>query len=161
FSDAQATNDYFTPVGNNGDPVRLYVYNPTASTITVNVETQAGLGTAKTVAPGASNFFDVANFTGTRLFSSSNFLTLAAYDQQTAVHDWGFSLQPVSSLSQIAQVSLGVGNSANPPAGQGDTSPIWVTPLGATTVYVDYDGDPATGPLVDPKGNHYDISYNL
>src|SRR5205823_1711566 len=146
FSDAQATNDYFTPVGNNGDPVRLYVYNPGSSAITVNVETQAGLGTAKVVNAGASNFFDVASLTGTRLFSTGNFLTLGAYDQQSTVHDWGFSLQPVSSLSQIAQVSLGVGNSANPPAGQGDTSPIWVTPLSATRLYVDYDGDPTTGP---------------
>ncbi len=40
-------------------------------------------------------------------------------------------------------------------------SPVWVTAAAATTVYVDYDGDPATGPLTDANGDHYDVALNL
>jgi len=39
-------------------------------------------------------------------------------------------------------------------------SPVWVTPLAATRVYVDYNGD-RNGPTNDPKGNKYDVAYDL
>jgi len=42
---------------------------------------------------------------------------------------------------------------------QRDASPIWVTPVTTTTVYVDYDGIPTTGPNTDPAGNRYDVSF--
>jgi uncharacterized repeat protein (TIGR01451 family) len=169
FSDNQASNDYFTPVGLDGtaDPVRIYVYNPNATSITVNFETQTTSGSF-VVAAASSNVFIVPNLlpilSGTRLYSTSKFLAAGAHDALDTVHDWGFSLQPVSALSQIAVVGLGVGNSNDPPAGSGNTSPVWVTALANTTLNVDYDGDgvvDATVPVVrlqsvklrDPSGD--------
>ncbi len=149
FSDGQLANDYFTPVGFNpavdttNDDVRLYVFNPNAVAIQVRQESNTGVVTTKTVAAGASAFFDVTTNTGTRLSSVGGepFAAAGAHDQQGVTHDWGFSLQPVAALSQIAIVGLGVGNSNNPPAGGGNTSPIFVTALGNTTLQIDHDND--------------------
>jgi uncharacterized repeat protein (TIGR01451 family) len=161
FSNAQAANDYFTPVGFGGpsddtsDEVRLYVFNPNAAAIQVRQERDTGTVTTKTIAAGASTFFDVTYNSGTRLFSlgGESFLALGTHDQQGTTHDWGFSLQPTPALSQIAIVGLGVGNSAEPPssvtnaninAGAGEmtnSSPIFVTTLGDTTLHVDHDND--------------------
>lgn len=42
-------------------------------------------------------------------------------------------------------------------------NPVWVTPVlsgaGSTTIYVDFDGDPTTGPNVDPLNGRYDVAY--
>lgn len=168
FADGQLANDYFTAVGDTtADPVRLYVYNPTGGSITVNFETQTTSGTVATLNAGESAFFDVPADTGTRLFTAGGevFAALGAHDAGDTIHDWGFSLQPLSALSQVAVVGLGVGDSASPPSD--DTSPIWVTAArlsGAVVtarVYVDYDGDPTTGPLTDPNGNQYDLHLDL
>jgi len=51
------------------------------------------------------------------------------------------------------------GSNTVPPANNG--SPVWVSAAAATTIYVDYDGNPATGSLTDPNGNKYDVSYNV
>lgn len=161
FSDAQAANDYFTPVGFGGpsddtnDEVRLFVFNPNAVSIQVRQERDTGIVTTKTIAAGASTFFDVNYNSGTRLFSvgGQSFLALGTHDQQGTTHDWGFSLQPTPALSQIAIVGLGVGNSAEPPSsvtnanvntGAGElpnSSPIFVTALGNTTLFVDHNND--------------------
>ena len=147
--DAQLTNDYFTPVGDSGDDIALFVYNPNAFAITVSFETRTTSGTLPVVAAGATQFFVVPGDTGTRLFTAGGevFAAVGAHDTAGlgSAHDWGFSLQPTASLSQIAVVGLGVGNSTNPPSAGGiNVSPIWVTPISATTVFVDNDGDPTT-----------------
>jgi uncharacterized repeat protein (TIGR01451 family) len=149
FSNNQLANDYFTPVGFNSavdttsDDVRLYVYNPNATPIDVRQENDGGVVTTKTIAAGSSDFFDVTYNAGTRLFSVGGepFAAAGTHDQQGTTHDWGFSLQPVPALSQIAIVGLGVGNSNDPPAGGGNTSPVFVTVLGNTTLQVDHDND--------------------
>ena len=184
FPDAQLTNNYFTPVGqvNATYPVGLYVYNPNPGPITVNYETRATSGVLA-VSPGVTAIPSGGSarllvpagpggtITGTRLFSAGgeNFTAVGTNDTPGTTYDWGFSLQPVNSLSQIALVALGTGNSNNPPKPAppsppvANSSPVWVTPLSATTVYVDYDGNPATGsaPTPDPLGNLYDVSYTL
>jgi large repetitive protein len=164
---SQLANDYFTPVGDTGDDVVIFVFNPNAAAITVNYQTRTTSGTIGSIAAGASGFFVVPADTGTRLFTTGgqSFAALGAHDTAGvgSTHDWGFSLQPVSGLSQIAVVGLGVGNSTNPPSAGGiNVSPIWVTPLSATTVYVDNDGNPATGLFTEATtGLRYDQSFSL
>ncbi len=164
---AQLTNDYFTPVGDSGDDVVLFVYNPNAAAITVSFETRTTSGTLPVIAAGATGFFVVPADTGTRLFTAGGqvFAALGAHDTNGvgSAHDWGFSMQPTANLSQFAVVGLGVGNSTNPPSAGGiNVSPIWVTPLVATTVYVDNDGNPTTGLFLDPvTGSRYDQSFAL
>ena len=62
-------------------------------------------------------------------------------DRGGTAHDWGFSLQPASQLSEIALVGLGVGNSEVDPSTAANTSPVFVTVLAATNLQVDRDGD--------------------
>ncbi len=164
---ARLTNDYFTPVGDSGDDVVLFVYNPNAAPITVSFETRTTSGNLPVVAAGGTQFFVVPADTGTRLFTAGGevFAALGAHDTNGvgSAHDWGFSMQATADLSQFAVVGLGVGNSTNPPSAGGiNVSPIWVTPLAATTVYVDNDGDPTTGLFLDPvTGSRYDQSFAL
>jgi len=163
----QLTNDYFTPVGDTGDDVVLFVYNPNSTAITVSYETRTTSGNLASVAAGATRFFTVPGNTGTRLYTAGGevFAAIGAHDTagDGSTRDWGFSLQPTASLSQFAVVGLGVGNSTIPPSGSAtNASPIWVTPLAATTVYVDNDGDPTTGLFLDPITNtRYDQSFSL
>ncbi|MFO0802292.1 MAG: SdrD B-like domain-containing protein [Gemmataceae bacterium] len=174
FPDSQLTNNYFTPVGqvNATYPVAIYVFNPNATAINVSTETRNNSGlvisTPVSVPAGSSVRFTApapptGQITGMRVFSPNgeNFAALGASDAGSTTYDWAFSLQPVSSLSQLALVALGVGNSANPPSGAANSSPVWATVLGNTTLYVDYDGNPATGANTDPLGNKYDASFSL
>ena len=80
--------------------------------------------------------------------------------------DWGFTLVPEDSLMPQVLIGLGIGRdptSLTNPLENGN--PVWVTPVNngdtAVTVYVDYDADPATGPLTDPNGNKYDVALSL
>jgi len=170
FSNSQLTNNYFTPVGqvNATYAVAIYVFNPNADPLTVSVETRNGTTPLGPIAPGSTERFTVpagpgGTITATRIFSpgGENFAAVGAADATSTTYDWGFSLQPVNSLSQLALVALGVGNSANPPSGAANTSPVWATVLEPTTLYVDYDGNPATGANIDAFGNRYDATFNL
>ena len=74
---------------------------------------------------------------------------------------------PRDRLTTQLLVGLGIGR--DPTSGtllNENGNPIWVTPhvnddTSYATVYVDYDGDRATGPNTDPNGNQYDLSYSL
>src|SRR5262249_35184059 len=69
-------------------------------------------------------------------------------------YDWGFALVPTTLLPTQAVMGWAPGNSTNPPgsaaAGDYDDDPVWVTTLNATTVSIDYDGDPSTGAISSP-----------
>ena len=70
--------------------------------------------------------------------------------------EWGWAMYPVSQLSTSGRMAWAPGTVGGGSGINGDVA--WFTPLAATTVYVDYDGDPTTGPLTDPNGNKYDYS---
>lgn len=160
FSDNQLANDYFTPVGfdstidGTNDDVRIYVFNPSGKAFDVTQESKAGIGNiTKSIPAGGTNYFDITANTGTRLFSPNKeeFAAAGTHDQQGTTHDWGFSLQPVPALSQIAIVGLGVGNSSNPPSGDTNTSPIFVTALADTKLFVDHNNDGTVDQTVSMK----------
>ena len=83
--------------------------------------------------------------------------------------DWSFTLIPESSLTTQALIGLGIGRDPNSTLYPNETTiRLWVTRVGPTgtennsiPVYVDYDGDPATGALTNPLSNKYDVAYNL
>ena len=57
---------------------------------------------------------------------------------------------PTSLLTTKAVLGWAPGNSANPPsatAGDRDDDPVWISTLGDTSLFIDYDGNPATGTL--------------
>ncbi|MCG8456192.1 MAG: carboxypeptidase regulatory-like domain-containing protein, partial [Holophagales bacterium] len=90
------------------------------------------------------------------------FFALSTIDYDGLAHDWGHPLLPEDSLSTVLVTGWAPGR--DPTSGTNPTengSPIWLTATGPTTVYIDFDGDPTTGALVDPEGNRYDQDRTL
>ncbi|MDO8391354.1 MAG: C25 family cysteine peptidase [Actinomycetota bacterium] len=171
-------NDYTVPAstarndGSNEYATVLYIHNPQATAITVNVQTSAGTNSyniaAGTTFPGSPSGSAPWLLTGqtARLTSTSTFAVFAASGtRQQATggngnisqdYDWGFS--PVPARLMLDSVYVGWA-----PGSQDLTAPdndvVWVTTTTATTIYVDLDGDATTGPFTDPQGGRYDLSY--
>ncbi len=107
---------------------------------------------------------DVATFTmppdsGGHFFTATEepFFAVTAVDFLTTAHDWGFTLLPEDNLTTTLVVGWAPGRdptSATNPTENG--SPIWVTANAMTDLFVDFDGDPTTGTLIDAQGNRYD-----
>ncbi|MCH9646898.1 MAG: carboxypeptidase regulatory-like domain-containing protein [Deltaproteobacteria bacterium] len=124
-------------------------------------EVTAVTPTTGTVTVPAGN---VTNFTmplnsGGHFFTAGgeDFFALTSVDYNQTASDWGFTQLPEENLTTTLVVGWAPGRdptSTTNPTENG--SPIWVTATMATDLYVDFDGDPTTGPLVDPEGNRYD-----
>lgn len=157
-------NSYFSPVGTtvSNDPVDVFIYNPQNSSITVNYMTLAGGGNFSV--PAKSNHrFRMPTKSGAHFYTNNEnqkIFALAAIDADAYdndAHDWGFSLLPESFLTNSAVVGWGPGVgdlSAN-------GSPLWVTAIQNTTVYVDFDNNSSTGNYTDPLGNKYDKTVSV
>ena len=160
-------NDYIAPAttASSADyqATTLYIFNPQASAITVTVTTSSG-STNYTVPAGQT--LNPAPFLGVnqpaRITSSSTFAALAADGTRNGAvaqdFDWGYSLVPARLLSTSINVGWAIGSQDLSAA---NYDPVWVTTTGATTLYADYDGDPTTGPNLDPNGARYDTSYTV
>ena len=130
----------------------------------VNQASSTPTSSTFTVAPSAITEFTMPLDSGAHFFTTTNepFFALATIDFDGISHDWGFSLLPEEGLSSIQLTGWAVGR--DPTSGTNPTengSPLWVTATAATTLYVDWDGDPSTGALVDPEGNRYDEDFSL
>ncbi len=160
-------NDYIAPASAaraSGTPsyaTVLYLFNPQATSITVTVQTSAGstnytipAGSLLTPAPV------LANGQTARVTSPSTFAALAGIGtRETAAnslnYDWGYSLLPARVITDSLVIGWAPGSQDTTVA---NYDPVWVTTLAPTTLYVDYDADPATGANVDPNGSRYDTS---
>jgi uncharacterized repeat protein (TIGR01451 family) len=168
--------EYYNPVGTptDGRGTRIFLFNPDATPLTVNWETQTGAqlpltlaanGVISTVAPAGS---------GTRFYAADGrpFQAIAAVGangpaEANSASDWGFSLIPERLLTY--QVLVGWGAGRDPTSSLNPTengSPVWVTTElpadepGPVRVCVDYDGD-GQGPLIDAYGFRYDLLLTL
>ncbi len=47
------------------------------------------------------------------------------------------------------------------PTPDANGSPVWVTPLQKTVIYVNYSGNPTNGPLTAPNGQKYNTNYTV
>ena len=81
---------------------------------------------------------------------------MAANNSSDTAYNWGFTLVPQGALTTEADVGWGPGSAD----GTVDGSPVWVTALANTKLYVDYKGD-HLGPLTDPNGNQYDTNFTV
>jgi uncharacterized repeat protein (TIGR01451 family) len=156
----QWTDSYYNPVGTvvADDPSTTVIYNPNTAVITVTYESLTGTGTFDVPAGGIFEFQMPTN-SGAHFYTtdSSTFSAICAVDYHGTTHDWGFTLLPEDALTTSALVGWGPGTSDLTANG----SPVWLTAVADTTVYVDYDGDPSTGPLTDPRGDNYDVAYSV
>ena len=152
---AQWATTYYNPVGtlDVAHPSTVVLYNPTGSEMTVTVDHQTGSTTVAVPAYGAATYQMPAS--GARFDAASAFYATVLVDFSVTASDWGFTLVPETKLTTAAVVGWGPG-SDDPPAE--NSSPVWVTTDGATTVYVDYDGDPSTGVSQDANGDWYDVA---
>ena len=180
------SSSYYAPVSTSAsNGTTVFLYNPGASAITVSYDYRSSASaytTATVSVPAGGNArVNLAPSDGSTNFGAYHFHTtgatppvfyaFCAVDGASATtgnnqaYDGGFTLVGQPSLTTQVLVSLGLGRdpySSTNPAENGN--PVWVTTVGnghtPETIYVDYDGDNA-GPLTDPNGNQYDISYSL
>lgn len=162
YPTSQWSDSYITPVGTaaNGNQTFNYFYNPNATNITINYLTRVGSGSFSVPAGGVTQY-QMPQASGARFTSGGGahffaLCTAGANPASESAYDWGFTLLPEDGLTTEAVVGWGPGSSD----GTVNGSPVWVTPIAATRVYVDYNGDRA-GPLTDPNGNKYDVHYDL
>ncbi len=165
---------YYSPVGTaSAGGARVILYNPDAAAITVTVDRSGGSSTVSVPAGGIATYTMVAG-SGAHLYTTGayagkKFFAIASVDWNAQAYDWGYTLIPEASLTPAVVLGWAPGSDpyATPPLL--DVSKLWVTPVAGTTVYVDYDGDPTTGPStvtipgLPPPDNHvhYDTFYTL
>jgi uncharacterized repeat protein (TIGR01451 family) len=84
---------------------------------------------------------------------------VAANNGADTAYNWGFTLVPKAGLTTEATVGWGPGSAD----GTVNGSPVWITALANTTLYVDYKGDHA-GPLAYTNGSsiqNYDTNFTV
>ncbi|MFN8440445.1 MAG: SdrD B-like domain-containing protein [Caldilineaceae bacterium] len=162
---SQLGSSYYTPVGTTSAtyPATVWLYNTSQTTaITINYETKAGTGNFSIPAKGTYRFA-MPSLSGAHFYTpnGATFIAVGAMDSSTATasqtYDWGYTLVPDSSLT----TALAVGWAPGTTDLSGNGSPVWITAVKPTTIYIDYDGNPATGTSTAPNGAKYDISYPL
>ena len=134
------SDDYFAPVGtaSNGNSTYVYLYNPSATAITINYTTKIGSGSF--LIPAKDTFqFLMAQDSAARFVSvgEKDFWGVGMVGANPAannVHDWGYSLVPRDFLTTEIVVGWGAGSSD----GTQNGNPVWVTSAFPTTIYVDY-----------------------
>ena len=160
-------NSYYTAVGSaasGSQPAYVYLFNPATNAITINYTTRAGSGSF--VIPGTNGVyqFQMPVSSGASFISAGgqNFFaicTVAANNSADTSYNWGFTLVPKAALTTKGVVGWGPGSAD----GTVNGSPVWVTSLANTTVYVDYKGDHA-GPLAYTNGGniiYYDTNFTV
>jgi uncharacterized repeat protein (TIGR01451 family) len=155
---------YYTPVSSAAtvnQPAYVYLYNPGTNAITINYNTKAGSGSFSV--PGTNGVFKYqmpvgsgASFVSAGGQNFYALCTVAANNSSDTPWNWGFTLVPQGALTTEADVGWAPGSSD----GTVDGSPVWVTALANTKLYVDYKGD-HLGPLTDPNGNQYDTNFTV
>ena len=159
----QWSSAYYTPVATSasGNPAFVYLYNPNPTNITITYNTLVGSGSFSVPGTSSAYQFQMPKGSGAGFTSQGGakfyaLCTVGANPAADTSYNWGFTLLPVGGLTTEADVGWAPGSSD----GTKDGSPVWVTPIGPTRIYVDYKGD-HNGPLTDPNGNKYDTNYDL
>ncbi len=160
-------NSYYTPVGSavsGSQPAYVYLYNPGASPITINYSTRVGSGSFSV--PGTNGVFQFqmpigsgASFVSAGGQNFYALCTVAANNTADTAYNWGFTLVPKGGLTTEGTVGWGPGSAD----GTVNGSPVWVTALANTKIYVDYKGDHA-GPLAYTNGSNiekYDTNFTV
>lgn len=139
---SQLSSCYYMP-GVPQETMRVFLYNPNGSSITVTRTTASGATTNITVAANSGNYNDVnSSGLGYRYCSSSNFAILSAVDYNSGTSDWGFL--PVPSANLTSKVLVGYGDGVDPLSGSLGTlnyEQAMITVDCNTYLYVDINGD--------------------
>ena len=148
----------------------IFLFNPYKTNITVQYQTAAGSGSFVVTNGGNDYKFPMPLNSGANFYTTNGVIFYAvgandsgaaAADNQT--HDWGYALQPDSALTTVALCgwSPGSDDTISPPTPDANGSPVWVTPLQKTVIYVNYSGNPTNGPFTAPNGQKYNTNYTV
>ena len=140
-------NEYYNPVpsapSSQGD-TDLYLYNPNASTITIDFEDQAGSGSFTIAAGDTVAYSDTAGAgrvvppgSGVYVRSNDIFWGIGSGDTESVTYDWGFSLVPAYALED--HYFLGWAPRSSEPTPMVNGSPVYISPVqDDTDFFVDY-----------------------
>ena len=156
-------------------PVNVFLYNQYTHSITVDVSLVGSSNNFVVPAKGVYRYAVPSGSAPQMLIRGQNpnaptlfYLAVGIMDasdpnSNNSDHDWGFTVPTLRSLSPQVLVGWGPGADTNSGSWTGteNGSPVWVVARSNTTLYVDYDGNPGTGPLTDPNGNKYNFSTNV
>ena len=159
------TNSLWTSVGTTvtAYPSTVFIFNPSDSAaLTVNYETRLGTGSFSVPTNGTYRF-EMPLLSGAHFYTSgATFQGVGGMDTSLTgadqTYDWGYTLVPDTWLTTAFVAGWAPGTAANTANG----SPVWVTAIKPTTVYVDY-GAPSLNDsgLADPNGKYYDVALAL
>lgn len=162
FPTNQLTSSYIVPASSyaaNQSTV-VYLFNPYTTLLYIDVQTSSGTTSysvpARTSRPIILNapLGSAALLTSSRAFTATALVGPNAPDSgsgnNTQDYDWGFAPLPTDYLTPAVVVGWAP---AYQPGFTPDlnASPVWVTASSATTVYVDFDGNPLTGANTVPN----------
>ena len=146
---------YYSPTNeqpNSG--VRLFLFNASPDATDVTATDGNGNAIVITVPAGSSATYDMPTAAvGAELCSNdgTRFQALAAVDHGDVTHDWGYMLVPGALLTN--QLLIPWADGCDPTqACTENGSPIWVTPVCDTVLYVDFDQD-GTPDEIDLNGD--------
>jgi uncharacterized repeat protein (TIGR01451 family) len=157
---SQATNSYLAPaaayVGNFETVV--YVYNPHSTILYVTRQAPSGSVVYSVPARG-SRVFELPLGEAALLTADRNFTTAAliggssgdgtpSSSDNSSRFDWGYVPLPTAFLTPSVVVGWAPGSQD---LSDLNASVVWITSEVATTLYVDFDGDPTTGADVTPN----------
>lgn len=147
-------NSYYAPVATVGSATsHIYLFNNNTTDITVKYETLGAGGVVEvksvTVAAGKSKVVAMPTSAG-HFYSADGkaFYAVATVDPTTS-RDWSYSLVAERTLTDRFVVAWGPGNGDANPAGKKNGSPVWVTAVDDTYLYI----DSATTELRDAANN--------
>lgn len=151
----QFTDNYIAPFdSSSGGSGELIIYNPNASDVDVDIFTgddpvnpdvndltiPAGDFETYVLPTGSANGGSVAS--RVQSTGGEEIYVLAVMDSCDDAHDWGGALLPDDNLTSAILIPLGFGTDPTLQlSGDENHSPVWVTPIADTFVYVDFDGD--------------------
>jgi uncharacterized repeat protein (TIGR01451 family) len=159
------SNSYWSPVGvstggTGSNPTRLWLYNPGPGALYVQCDRRTSTVTVGPIAVNGTGTADVPNNEGAHCFAvdqagaptSQPFFGVGTVDTGGQNWDWSFTLVPDAFLTSQALVGLGLGYDPTSAATPDNGSPVWITPVCQTFVYVDWNND-GTPDLVDLNGD--------
>ena len=135
------SSEYFAPVGTAvvGDEAVVILYNPYTTDLDIDVTTRTTTSVV-TVPAGGLQRYTMPLDEGARFESQDgrDYVAIAAIDDESNIHDWGYTLLPTTSLASAVKVGWAPGS--DDIANQ-NSNPIWVTAEQDTTLLIDYDDD--------------------
>jgi len=162
---SQVTDSLWTAVGTTTTsyPANVFLFNPGAAAISVSYETQLSSGSV-TVNAKSNYRFEMPLKSGAHFYTANHapFMAVGTMDSSATganqTYDWGYTLVPDTWLTTAFVAGWAPGTSTY----SGNGSPIWVTAVKPTTVYVIYGTPNSTGlGGTDPNGKPVDQIISL